>query len=206
MWNPAKWRHLHTDLEECAVPSRRAIWNSAQVCLPWKELFSWNNAIFTLTLKFPPARTKQKGTKEPQNHRISSLLSNICDHRATRAITFSQISCLLDIGPLYSTINCELTSMWESDPNSGICYLLLVHFHTLVCVLWTWASSLMICWWFHLDWERISYFRKTSGTEEGKRTRRKKESQEGFVADFVVAELNKWTVMIQCSCWSSRLS
>lgn len=100
-----------------------------------------------------------------------------------------------------SSISFRSPTLTGESINCENCYLLLVHFHTSAWVPWAWASSLMICWWFHLNWKENEIF------QQNLRSRRMKEDKgeprelcEGFCWDWC----RKLTLLIRCSWWSLR--
>lgn len=59
-----------------------------------------------------------------------------------------------------SSISFRSPASTGESRNCENCYLLLAHFHTSVCVPWAWASLLMTCWWFHLNWKENEIFQQ----------------------------------------------
>lgn len=100
-----------------------------------------------------------------------------------------------------SSISFRSPTLTGESRNCENCYLLLVHFPTSVCVPWAWASCLMVCHWFHLNWKENEIFQQNF--REGRMKEDKGEPRElcgGFCWDWC----RKSTIMISCSWWLLR--
>lgn len=98
-----------------------------------------------------------------------------------------------------SSISFRSPILTGESRNCENSYLLLVHFHTSVCV--PWASSLTICWWFHLNWKENEIFQQNF---RGGRMKKDKGEPGELCGEFCWDWCRKLTILIRCSWWSLR--